>query len=211
MKQPVLIGIFSAWLVSLTVGLAVLGWLYVRGPSLNQTKTELTQTSDSSTQLQSQVQALAAQVSALEIQVASSSSSQTTKSAPVIAPSQTIVPAREYYVPLGSGSTYNRDWTPITGAAVNFQPAKYQPIKKVYFEAAGSIISGEVHVVLADVTHNRIYYEGELVFNTSNATWQRSQPLVLSNAPSQLEVQIQSTNGELAILNDSRLVVETGN
>lgn len=218
MKQPILVGIISAWAVVISLSVVVLGWLFFQSRFGHATliqapQTEVDQTAESNSNvvgLISQVASLSEKVAALESQVASAS--QTFKPiASTQSDTQLTSPSREYYVPLGSGSTTNRDWTAITGAAVNFNPNKYQPIKRVHFEAAGSIISGEVHVVLADLTHNRVYYEGELIFNSSSATWKRSQPLMVASTPGQLQVQIQSTNGEMAILNDSRLVVESGN
>lgn len=159
--------------------------------------------------LEVSIASLSARVEELETQLQSQQSQP--RAAVSSGPAATTQPGREYFVPLGGGSTYSRDWTLLSGAAVDFHPSKYQPIKKVYFEAAGSILGGEVHAVLVDVTHNVVYYNSMVVFNTSNPTWQRSQPIVLSNARSQLQVQILSTSGELAVLNDSRLVIETGN
>src|SRR5690606_10643609 len=103
-------------------------------------------------ELSTQIQTLTTQVNSLQAQIASFGSAPVSKPATTTTPS---APSREYYVPLGSGSTSNRDWTPLTsGGAVTFDPRNYQPIKAVYFEAAGSIIGGEVHAVLVDVTNN---------------------------------------------------------
>lgn len=231
MKTNVGLILLAVWVVALTiiVGKLLLDQGQGLGP-LEIVKKNNTLVVAPEVTVEGQLASLSAEINALELQLmhlSSSSSSQsmqitqnnnqttqtTQTSTSVTTPSTTAVavsPPREFILPLGSGSTDNRDWTPITAASVEFNPAKYQPLRKVRFEAAGSIISGEVHVLLTDITHNITYYNAELVFNSSTPAWQRSAPITLANSPSQLQVQILSTNGEMAILNDSRLVVEVG-
>lgn len=207
-------------MIALTVLVGKLLYDQQRSATFNVATDKTTTIVSSETATTPELASLSAQVDALELEVTRMSNvvmggvsqgSPAPVTAPTVPSSTAVSPPREFILPLGSGSTDNRDWTPITAASVEFNPAKYQPLRKIRFEAAGSIISGEVHVLLTDITHNVTYYNAELIFNSSTPTWKRSQPITLSSSPSQLQVQILSTNGEMAVLNDSRLVVEVGN
>jgi hypothetical protein len=117
----------------------------------------------------------------------------------------------EAFLPMGGGSTNNRDWTTLTGAQIAFDPKKFGQVVSVRFEGAGYIIGGEVHARLIDITHNTIYYNTELVFNTNSATWKQSAKFQIPTTPATFQVQILSTSGETAFLQDSRLLLETKN
>lgn len=216
MKISVSLVLMAVWMIALTVLVGKLLYDQQRAVTLTVATDKVATVGAEATT--PELASLSAQVDALELEVTRMSNlviGGVGQGSPapvnVSQPTTAASPPREFILPLGSGSTDNRDWTPITAASVEFNPAKYQPLRKIRFEAAGSIISGEVHVLLTDITHNVTYYNAELIFNSSTPTWKRSQPITLSSSPSQLQVQILSTNGEMAVLNDSRLVVEVGN
>lgn len=119
-------------------------------------------------------------------------------------------PTREYVVPMGGGTTTNRDWTELPSAQVIFDPKNYQPVKALYVEVAGSIVSGEVEVMITDMTHNRPYYEATLIFNSGTAAWKRSQALAVPPGASTLQLSMRTSNGELATVHESRIVVVSG-
>lgn len=164
--------------------------------------------------LQQQVEALTQRVQSLELQATASGKTKTvvvnnTTTLPV--PAQPSAKLGEAFLPMGGGSTNNRDWTTLTGAQIAFDPKKFGQVVSVRFEGAGYIIGGEVHARLIDITHNTIYYNTELVFNTNSATWKQSAKFQIPTTPATFQVQILSTSGETAFLQDSRLLLETKN
>ncbi len=214
-----------AWLFLLTLGLIGIGWLYLKVfPSLTQPSLAPSPTPPNDAQFQAEVwdamADLSDRVDTLEVQATATGKPQTT----VINSTTTntvTVPAtptsngngtgkvREVFLPIGGGNTDNRDWTNMTGAQIMFDPRKFGQIVSVRFEAAGYIIGGEVHARLIDVTNNVIYYNTELVFNQSSADWERSSSFTIPNSPVTYQVQLRSSSGEMAYLQDSRLVIET--
>jgi len=217
--------IIIVWLLLITTGLIVMGWVYAKVlPGLMTSATSTTQktmndaakASGSPTfesDVWTQMAMLSDRVDALEAAATASGKNKTTiintnTTTTVTAPA-TSGKVREVFLPMGGGSTNNRDWTNMTGAQIMFDPRKFGQIVSVRFEASGSIIGGEVHARLIDVTHNVIYYNTEVVMNTDNATWKRSNSFGIPDAPVTYQVQILSTSGETAYLQDSRLVIES--
>jgi len=202
-----------------------MGWLYLKVfPSLTQPTTSPSPTPLNDAHFQAEVwdamADLSDRVDTLEVQATATGKPQTT----VINSTTTntiTVPAtpassgngtgkiREVFLPMGGGNTDNRDWTTMTGAQIMFDPRKFGQIVSVRFEAAGYIIGGEVHARLIDVTNNVIYYNTELVFNQSSADWKRSSSFAIPNSPVTYQVQLRSSSGETAYLQDSRLVIES--
>lgn len=203
------------WLIALTVGVVALGWMSYQDKTVEQSNVANTLPSNPTplpSTIEEQLAILNGKVAQLEKQT-SSTSGMTASPAPHQNSSQVQQSsngkAREVFLPLGGGSTNNRDWTTLTAAQITFDPQKFGQIQSVRFEASGSIIGGEVHARLIDITHNTIYYNTELIFNTSSPTWSRSQKFGIPEQPVTYQVQIRSSSGELANLQDSRLVIET--
>ncbi len=115
--------------------------------------------------------------------------------------------ARENTIFMGSGSTANRDWTTIDSAAVTVDTAQYGSITEVRFEAALSIISGEVYARLAEKGTSAVYYESQLTHNRSTSEWKTSVPLTMLSGKHTYVVQLRSSNGERANLDGARLKI----
>lgn len=215
--------IIIGWLVLLSLGLVGMVLLYTKvlpgiviaEPTTSPVPaTTVSPVTDDSKQaaLEADIAQLSERVGKLELQATASTKGKTVvvnnnTTTTVTAPTGTGK-IRETFLPMGGGSTDNRDWTNMTGAQIMFDPSKFGKIVSVRFEAAGYTIGGEVHARLIDVTHNTIYYNTELMFNTNSPTWKRSAKFSIPSSPVTFQVQLLSTSGEMANLQDSRLVIE---
>lgn len=147
------------------------------------------------TKLQASVDDLAARLSALE-----------NKQAPPTS-RPTAATVKETLLYLGTGSTTSREWTNIESAAVTVDTAQYGTIQEVRFEAALSIISGEVYARLADKTSGAVYYDSQVSHNKSSSEWKTSSPIKLAAGKHTYVVQLRSSNGERANLDGARLKI----
>lgn len=216
--------IILGWLALLSLGIVGLIWLYSNvlpgilvnektfaspTPTLNADTNEPPAAESS---VQSQLDDLSTRLAALELQATAAGKNTTTtvvKNTTITQPTSGKI--TETFLPIGGGSTDNRDWTTLTGAQIMFDPKKFGQIVSVRFEAAGYTIGGEVHARLIDITNNTIYYSTELMFNTNNPTWSRTAKFSIPTSPTTFQVQLRSTSGETANLQDSRLVIEMRN
>lgn len=153
-------------------------------------------TSDTAS-LEERVTELEKRVKALEKKISVGTSSTTKTGA-----------TKEVVIFMGSGSTHNRDWTTITGATVDFNPAEYGTIKEVIFEAGLAIVSGEAQARLIDLTTGTIYHQSQIANNTQPAVWQSSVSFPISQAARKYGVQLRSSNNEQAILEGARLRIK---
>jgi hypothetical protein len=213
------IPIFIAWLIALTIGEVWLFWYAqkiavepILAGAAAQT-TALVLPSATTTVSSADFAALQTQVSLLATQVASQSAqtvdiNQKTLVSKTPPPLRSSTPSRQFMITLGSGTTNSREWT-ATAAEVRLDPSKYAKIIGAHWEAAGSIIGGELAVRLVDLTHNTTYYDAGLVFNTSSPAWKQSSPVILATTPAVYRLEIKSSSGEIGQLHDSRLVIET--
>ncbi len=91
------------------------------------------------------------------IRPASTQSTQpTTLPAPkVVAPSQDINTVKEFFIPLGTGTSTAEDWTDVPGVKAEVDNTKYGKIQKILFEAS-------VHVPNAnEIVEVRLYNESD--------------------------------------------------
>jgi len=114
---------------------------------------------------------------------------------------------RENFLYLGTGSSTNRDWTNIDAASITFDTQSYGKIKEIRFEAALSIISGEVQARLINKTTGAVYYDSTVMHNKSTSEWKTSSPISLPSGNNQYVVQLRSSNNERASLDGSRLKI----
>jgi len=127
------------------------------------------------------------------------------KQSVVVAPAKSQTKTSTLYI--GSGSTDNRDWVLLPSATITIDPSQYSHIKEVRFEAGLSILNGEAHARLYDLTTSTPYFATEVSNNTSAGAWQTSDAFQIPNATHQYSVQIKSTSGEMATLFGSRLQI----
>ena len=112
---------------------------------------------------------------------------------------------REFFIPLGSGSTFSREWTDITSATAPIDSSRYSVIEAVYLEASLHVINGRVYARLVDDTGDRIYHDSEISHNSSTAQWVSSSSISLGGGSRTYKVQLKSDVGEQAIMDQARL------
>jgi hypothetical protein len=114
---------------------------------------------------------------------------------------------KEYILYVGSGSTINREWTLLPTATITIDPSNYSGIKEVRFEAGQSIINGEAHARLVDLTTSTPFYSSEVFSNTSAGSWVTSSAFQLPAQSHQYGVEIKSTSGDQANLIGARIKI----
>jgi hypothetical protein len=168
-------------------------------------KIETTGSSKLSASVSSQIQKVESEVTQLDARL---DKIELTKSAPVQTKQVTVNQtsgAKEAVIFLGSGQTYNREWTDVLGTNTTINTQNYTKIKAVYFEANIAIEGGEAFARLVNKTTGGIYFDSEVKNNMNIARWITAGPLYLSPASNEYEVQIRSSSGELAQLQGARI------
>jgi len=102
--------------------------------------------------------------------------------------------AKEYYVPLGSGTGVAGEWGDVTGVAAYVDTASYGRLKQVTFEATTSIPAGgqRIWVRLYNVTDKHPVWFSEMTTDTSAATLLTSQPITLDKGNKLYQVQMKT-------------------
>lgn len=113
--------------------------------------------------------------------------------------------AKEYVIYLGSGSTTSRDWVEVEGTKTTIDTANYPAAKNVEFQASLKILGGEVRARLKNKTTGGIFYDSEVMHNSSTTTWVSRTGLALRGGSNEYVVELRSTSGELAQLEGARL------
>lgn len=134
---------------------------------------------------------------------------------PTAVPQLQSVPAgssvKEFFVPLGSGSTRAGDWEDITGLASYIDSTKYGKIKTVVFEAAVYIPDGDqgVYVRLYNATDKHPVWFSEVYHEGGSPKLLTSQPITLDSGNKLYQVQMKTTLKHLANLNQARVKITT--
>lgn len=119
--------------------------------------------------------------------------------------------AKEYFIPLGSGSSSSTEWTDVAGAASTINTASYGRIKQVLFEATTSIPSGgqRIWVRLFNVTDKHPVWFSEMTTDVSIATLLVSSPITLDRGNKTYQVQIKTQLGNTTNLAQARIKIAT--
>ena len=115
--------------------------------------------------------------------------------------------AKEYVIYLGSGSTTSRDWVEVEGTKTTLNTANYPTIKNAEFQASLKILGGEARARLKNKTTGGIFYDSEVMHNSSITTWVSRSGLSLRGGSNEYVVELRSTSGELAQLEGARLKI----
>lgn len=113
--------------------------------------------------------------------------------------------AKEYVIYLGSGNTTSREWVEVEGTKTTIDTANYPAIQNVQFQASLNIVGGEARARLKNKTTGAIFYNSEVMHNSSTTTWVSRTGLILHNGSNEYVVEFKSTSGELAQLEGARL------
>ncbi len=155
-----------------------------------------------------------------EIPVAATGAAQCNCPAPIIATPSTIIKTvtntvtapskiREFYVPLGSGTTAENDkWVDIYGAQATVNTDNYPGIKTAYFEVVMHVPNGqgELKAKLLETTLPFSY--GEILRTQSGTGQLVSTPIVLQKGNRNYRVQLNNQIGT-GILDSARIRIVT--
>ncbi len=102
---------------------------------------------------------------------------------------------REYYIPLGSGSTNNNIFKDLTSTETVIDPGNYGTIKEAYFIASLSnpTRNGQVEAQLYNVTDNHPVWGSHIIMNGPASQTITSDKITLDNGNKLYRVQLKST------------------
>ncbi|MFC1653289.1 hypothetical protein ACFL1M_00385 [Patescibacteria group bacterium] len=112
---------------------------------------------------------------------------------------------REYFVPMGSGSTSKREWADVSSAQATVNSDRYGEIVSVYFEASIKSINGKVEARILDRTSSEVIHNSNISSDSTSFEWKFSKPFELGKGGKTYMVQMKSSTGELAEMNQARL------
>ncbi|MCX6791578.1 MAG: hypothetical protein NT149_00895 [Candidatus Gottesmanbacteria bacterium] len=123
----------------------------------------------------------------------------------------TTATAKEYFVPLGTGTNTTSDWADVTGASATVDSAQYPRIKKVIFEATVAVPTGNqvAYVRLFNKTDGHPVWFSEMSMNTTGPTLLTSQSVTLDKGSKLYQVQMKTQLQSPATLNQSRIHITT--
>jgi hypothetical protein len=145
---------------------------------------------------------LTIQVSSLENQLAQESGTNVTDAPATIS-------VREFYIPLGTGSTNSQEWVDLPGVEANVAPSNYGSIKEMYFEASLRIPNGtgRAYARLKNVTDNTSLIESEVFREGSSTGLISSGKIPIPQATKLYRVQVKSTLGTEMKLDNARIKI----
>lgn len=102
--------------------------------------------------------------------------------------------AKEYYVPLGSGSNTTNDWTDVSGASAYIDTASYGRIKTATFEATVTVPAGsqKVWVRLFNATDKHPVWFSEMTTDNASPTLLTSEAITLDGGNKLYQVQMKT-------------------
>jgi hypothetical protein len=116
---------------------------------------------------------------------------------------------KEYYIPLGYGSTNSTDWVDLPGVEAYVAPLNYGKIKEMYFEAGISIPtgSGEVYARLRNVTDSVSLFESEVHRSGESGGLASSGKIPVPTSTKLYRVQLRSSIGAEVKLDNARIKI----
>lgn len=117
---------------------------------------------------------------------------------------------KEFFVPLGSGSTQNDQWEDITGAEAYIDTNSYSSINTVYFEVSMKIPTknGTVYARLYNVTDKHPVWFSEVSTDSDTSKFVASQ-IKLDPGNKQYRVQMKTTLKYTSLLDFARVKIIT--
>lgn len=128
-----------------------------------------------------------------------------------LAGSATTATAKEYFIPLGTGTNATSDWSDVVGASASVDTAQYPRIKKVVFEATLAVPTGNqvAYVRLFNETDGHPVWYSEMFMNTTGPTLLTTQAITLDKGSKLYKVQMKTQLKYPANLNQSRIHITT--
>lgn len=119
--------------------------------------------------------------------------------------------AKEYYIPLGTGTNAASEWTDVAGASAYVDTAQYPRIKKVVFEATVGVPTGNqaAYVRLFNATDKHPVWFSEVSMNTTGPSALTSTPITLDKGNKLYQVQMKTQLKFTANLSQARIHITT--
>ena len=119
--------------------------------------------------------------------------------------------AKEYFVPLGTGTGATDDWTDVVGAQAAVDTKQYRTIKTVHFEVTVQVPTGNqtVWVRLYNATDKHPVWYSEVSMNGTGPTALISQPISLDSGNKLYQVQMKTQLKYPATILQGRLRMQT--
>ncbi len=117
---------------------------------------------------------------------------------------------KEFFVPLGSGTTKNDQWEEIAGAQATIDTSLYPAIKKVTFEANLKLTPGigTLQVKLFNATDKHDVWFSE-VTSESDQSIRREAIITLDHGSKQYQVHAKSSLRAVAAIDNARIRIVT--
>lgn len=117
---------------------------------------------------------------------------------------------KEFFVPLGSGTTKNDQWEEIAGAQATIDTSLYPTIKKVIFEANLKLTPGigTLQVKLYNATDKHDVWFSE-VSSESDQSVRREATITLDSGSKQYQVYAKSSLRAVASVDSARIKIVT--
>lgn len=115
--------------------------------------------------------------------------------------------SREYYIPLGSGSTTKSDFEDITSSDTIIDPANYGNIKEAYFIATlkNPTQNGAVEAQIFNVTDKHLVWGSHIVMNGPAVQTITSDKITLDKGAKLYRVQLKSSLQYAASLDNAKI------
>lgn len=141
--------------------------------------------------------------------ISEATASALTPVTPIPKPATARPTVKEFYVPLGTGSTTSTSWTELTGVESVIDMANYPRIKSIIFEASMRIptANGRVYAKLYNVIDKHDVWYSEVYAEGSSGYRAESRKITLSSGRKLYRVMMKSTMGYEAILDSARIKI----
>ncbi len=118
---------------------------------------------------------------------------------------------REFYIPLGSGSTTKSDFEDITSTDAIIDPANYGNIKDAYFISSlrNPTQNGAVEAQLYNVTDKHLVWGSQLTINGPAVQTVTSDKITLDKGAKLYRVRLKSTLGFAVSLDNAKIRIVT--
>lgn len=118
---------------------------------------------------------------------------------------------KEFFIPLGSGSSASSDWTDLPGVVAEVDSTKYSNVQKVLFEASVHVPNANQIVELRLYNKSDRYVVGNSEFLYPSGTTEnfRIAAIQLGQGAKTYQVQMKTQLGQTAILDQARIHINS--
>lgn len=129
----------------------------------------------------------------------------------IIVSQKEINAVKEFFIPLGTGTSTAQDWTDITGVKAEIDNTKYGKIQKVLFEASVHVPDANeiIEVRLYNESDKYIVWNSELTFPSGTSQNFRISEISLGQGAKTYKVQMKTQLKFPAVLDQARIHITT--